>query len=335
MKVLFIGGTGNISRACVIEALRRNMEVFVYQRGRSPHSIPAGAVGIGGDYADPDATRRAVGGQRFDAVAQFIAYTPEQVRSDIRLFADRVGQYLFVSSASVYHKPPSTPYITESTPLYNPFWQYSRDKIASEEELGMAYRQRGFPATIVRPSHTYSDGWIPTSFGSRDYTVAQRILDGKRIVVHGDGTSLWQLTHAEDFAAGFVPLLGNPRTIGEAFHITSDEIQSWDQIHRALAHALGREARIAHLPSELIGAHFPERAGGLLGDKAHSVVFDNSKIRRFAPGFRAAIPYHEGLRKSLEWYDADPARKVVNPAADAEIESLLAVWRAAGGSATP
>ncbi len=326
MRVLFFGGTGNISRSCVQEALRRDMEVFVFQRGKSAHPVPPGAVSIPGDHADPAATRAALEGHRFDVVAQFIGYRPEQVRFDIEMLEGRVGQYLYVSSASVYHKPPSTPYVTESAPLYNPFWQYARDKIACEEALAAAYRARGFPATVVRPSHTYADGWIPTSLGSRDYTVARRILDGRPIVVHGDGTSLWSLTHADDFARAFVSLMGNHRALGEAFHITSDELLSWDQIHHTLARALGKEPRIVHVPSEAIAARLPERGASLLGDKAHSMIYDNTKIRRFAPGFQAAIPYHDGLRRSLEWLDAHPSRKVTNPEMDREIDALVETW---------
>jgi nucleoside-diphosphate-sugar epimerase len=336
MRVLFIGGTGNISRPCVLEALRQNIEVFVFQRGRSAHPVPGGASSIQGDYADQEGSRRALRGLRFDAVAQFIAFSPEQARADVELWAGRTDQYLFVSSASVYHKPPSTPWITESTPLHNPFWQYARDKIACEEVMRAAYRERGFPATVVRPSHTYGESWIPTSLGSRDYTVARRIVEGKPIVVHGDGTSLWTLTHAEDFARGFVGLLGNQRAVGEAFHITSDELLSWDQIHRILAGALGREAEIVHVPSESIAARLPERGASLLGDKAHSMIYDNTKIRRFVPGFGASIAFHSGIRRSLAWYDEEPSRKTVDPRLDAEIDALVELWRRAGSpSAAP
>jgi nucleoside-diphosphate-sugar epimerase len=326
MKALFLGGTGNISRACAAEALRRGYEVFVYQRGRSAFPVPPEVRSIRGDYADAALTRRALDGMRFDVVAQFIGYRPEQVRLDVELFSGRVGHYLYISSTSVYHRPPSTPFITEGTPLHNPFWQYARDKIACEEALRAAYRERGFPVTVVRPSHTYGDSWIPTSFGSRDYTVAQRILDGRAIVVHGDGTSLWGLTHADDFARGFVGLFGSPRAIGDAFHITTDEVLTWNQIHQILGRALGREPRIVHVPSEAIAARFPERGAGLVGDKSHCMVFDNEKIRRFVPGWEATIPYHEGIRRSLAWYDADPSRKTVNAETDREIDELVREW---------
>jgi nucleoside-diphosphate-sugar epimerase len=326
MKVLFFGGTGNISLACAAEALRRNMEVFVFQRGKSVHPIPRGAVSLRGDYADPAATRASLEGHRFDVVAQFIGYRPEQVRSDVELLEGRVGQYVFVSSTSVYHKPPSTPWITESTPLHNPFWQYARDKIDCEQALQEAYRLRGFPVTIVRPSHTYADGWIPTSLGSRDYTVARRILEDRPIVVHGDGTSLWALMHAEDFARAFVGLFGNHRAIGEAFQITSEELLSWNQIYETLAFALGRSARIVHVSSEAIAASMPERGASLLGDKTHSMIYDNTKIRRFVPGFQAVIPYHEGLARSLAWFDADPSRKVVNAEMDRDMDALVERW---------
>jgi nucleoside-diphosphate-sugar epimerase len=326
MRVLFIGGTGNISRACVTEALRRGFDVSVYQRGRSVLGLPPEARSIRGDYADPPSTRRTLEGMTFDVVAQFIGYRAEQVAFDVELFSGRVAHYLYISSTSVYHRPPSTPFITESVPLHNPFWQYARDKIAAEEVLRLAYRDRGFPATVVRPSHTYGESWIPTSFGSRDYTVARRIVEGRPIVVHGDGTSLWGLTHAEDFARGFVGLFGNPRAVGESFHITTDEVLTWNQIHDILARALGREARVVHVPSEAIAARFPERGAGLVGDKAHSMIFDNSKIRRFVPGYAAVIPYHEGIRRSLAWFDADLARRRVSPETDSEIDTLVEGW---------
>jgi nucleoside-diphosphate-sugar epimerase len=327
MRVLYIGGTGNISHSCVTESVRQGMDVSVYQRGRSVRPVPAGAVSLLGDYGDAQATRRAIEAERFDAVAQFIAYTPSQVESDVELFAGRVRQYVFVSSASVYRRPPATPYVTESALLHNPVWKYARDKIACEEVLAAAYRDRGFPAVVVRPSHTYADGWLPTTFGSRDFTVARRIQEGRPIVVHGDGTSLWTVTHAEDFARGFVGLIGNPRAVGEAFHITSDEVQSWDQIHQTLGQALGRTARIVHVPSDAIAARSRERGAGLLGDKAHSMIFDNTKIRRFVPGFQARMPYHEGIRRSLAWLDADPSRKIVDPDVDSEIDALVALWQ--------
>jgi len=330
MRVLFIGGTGNISRSCAAEALARGMEVYLYNRGRSAHEPPAGARSIYGDYADVSATRRALEGLRFDAVAQFIAYTAADVAKDIELFEGRTAQYLFISSASVYRKPPSTPFITESSGLGNRFWQYARDKLAAEELLRAARDARGFPATVVRPSHTYSDGWIPTTFGSRDYTVAQRILDGRPIVVHGDGTSLWSLTHADDFARAFVGLIGNPDAVGESYHMTTEEILSWDQIHRILAAALGREARIVHVSSEAIARVSPERGPSLLGDKAYSMIYDNSKIRRFVPGWSCTVPFHRGIRSSLAWFDADPRRRLVKPETDREIDELLRRQEAAG-----
>jgi nucleoside-diphosphate-sugar epimerase len=222
--------------------------------------------------------------------------------------------------------------ITESTPVGNPYWIYARNKIACEGVLGRAWEADGFPYTVVRPSHTYDDGWIPSCFGSRDYTIARRVLDGKSIVVHGDGQSLWTLTHASDFARGFVGLLGNPAAIGQVFHITSDENLTWDAIHAAIGSALGVEPRIVHVPSEFIAAVCPERGAALLGDKTHTAIFDNTKIKRYVPAFRAEVPFVEGVRQSLAWFDGHPAAKAIDPRIDAEYETVLAAWREAMGA---
>lgn len=330
MKVLFVGGTGNISRYCVREAAARGMEVHLFHRGRSAEQLPDGVHEIHGDIRDVDEAERLLSGKHFDAVADFIAFTPEHIDTAFRLFRDRTAQYLFISSASAYHKPPSHYLITESTPLYNPYWQYSRDKIACEARLRQLYVEADFPFTVVRPSHTYGEGWIPTSFGSRSFTVPSRMLEGKEVVVHGDGQSLWTLTHGEDFARAFVGLLGNHRAVGESFHITSDEALSWDQIHATIAHALGVRANLVHIPSEVIAALRPARAGGLLGDKMYSVVFDNGKIKRFVPGFTARIPFHEGVRRSLAWFDERPERKAPDDDETDEIESILGAWKRLG-----
>ena len=233
-----------------------------------------------------------------------MAFTPDQVRADIELFGDRTRQYVFISSASAYQTPPARMPVTESTPLRNPFWQYSRDKIACEALLVAAYRECGFPATIVRPSHTYDQTLVPFHGG---WTVPGRLLAGKPVIVHGDGTSLWTMTHHDDFARAFVPLLGHPRTLGEAIHITSDDVLTWNQIADTLAAALGVTARVVHVPSDAIAAADPEWGAGLLGDKAHSMVFDNAKIRSLVPGWRAVIPFEQGVREIARWYLADPA----------------------------
>jgi len=250
-----------------------------------------------------------------------VAFTAEHVRADVELFRGRASQYVFISTASAYQKPPSRVPVTESTPLRNPYWQYSRDKIAGEDVLVAEYRESGFPATIVRPSHTYDASKTVLSGG---WTSLARMLAGRPVIVHGDGTSLWTVTHNTDFARGFVPLLGHPRTLGEAFHITSDDVLTWDQIARALAAALGVTPRIVHVPSEVIASADASWGAGLLGDKAHSMVFDNSKLRSVVPGWRATVPFERGAREIVSWYLADPARQVVDEKLDALMDKLAA-----------
>jgi nucleoside-diphosphate-sugar epimerase len=325
MRVLFIGGTGNISGAVTREALGRGIEVYHLNRGNRPS--PEGVRELRADIGDRAAVVAALGTLEFDAVVDWIAFKPDQVKRDIELFAGRTGQYVFISSASAYRKPLSTPRITESTPLGNPYWDYARAKIECEDVLVRACRETGFPATIVRPSHTYGDGWIPTTFGSGDFTVAQRMIDGKPIIIHGDGQSLWTLTSAVDFARGFIGLLGEPAAVGEAFHITSDESLTWDSIHAIIADAFGAKPEVIHIPTEVIAAHFPERGPSLAGDKKWSVVFDNTKIKRFVPGFSCAVTFAEGMRRARAWYDTRTDSKVVNAKMDAEIDALVAFWQ--------
>ncbi len=329
MRVLFIGGTGNISLACTRRALEKNLEVIHLNRGTRPEKAPHGVTTLRADIRNADEVRRALGGMRFDSVIQWLGYLPEHVEADIARFRDRTAQYVFISSASAYRKPLPHPVITESTPLGNPFWEYSQNKIACERLLERAWEDSRFPYTVVRPSHTYDDGWIPTCFGSRDYTVARRILDGKEIVVPGDGQSLWTLTHASDFARGFIGLLGNPTAIGQAFHITSDEFLTWETIHQTIGLALGAGPRIVHVPSDFVARVCPERGKSLLGDKAHSAIFDNSKIKRYVPEFRATMPFAEGIRRSLAWLDAHPESKKVDAVIDGEYEKVLEAWRRA------
>ena len=324
MRVLFIGGTGTISSACSRRAAARGIELFLLNRGQTERPIPPEARVLLGDIREPASVRRALGDMTFDAVVDWVAFTPEHVEADLDLFRGRTGQYVFISTASAYAKPlPGLP-ITESTPLRNPFWAYSRAKIACEERLTRAYREEGFPVTVVRPSHTYDRTRLPF-FGS--YTVVDRMRRGLPVVVHGDGSSLWVLTHHEDFAKGFVGLLGNPRALGEAFHITSDEWLTWDDIFRTVARAAGAdEPRLVHVASEVIASYDAEWGAGLLGDKTHSVVFDNTKIKRLVPDFVCTIPYAEGARQVMEWFDADPARRQVDEAANALFERIIAEW---------
>ncbi|MCB0169156.1 MAG: SDR family oxidoreductase [Anaerolineae bacterium] len=326
MKVLFIGGTGKISSACSQLAIERGIELYLLNRGQtSERPAPAAAHILTGDIRDPDSAARALGDLTFDAVVNWIVFTPDQIETDIELFRGRTRQYIFISSASAYQKPPISLPITESTPLYNPFWDYSQAKIACEERLVQAYRQEKFPITIVRPSHTYDKTMLP--FVGR-YTVVDRMRQGKKVIVHGDGTSLWVLTHHRDFAKGFVGLLGNSHAIGEAFHITSDELLTWNQIFEIVAQAAGVEAQMVHIPSAFIAAFDPEWGVNLLGDKSHSVIFDNTKIKRIVPDFTATIPYVQGAREVMAWHDADPGRQVVDDAFDQLQDRIIAAYEA-------
>lgn len=332
MKLLLLGGTGNISSACARLALERGMDVTVLNRGNrdlDSYIGRGGARSLVADIQDEKAVRHALGNQIFDVVANFIAFRPEDVARDERLFSGRALQYIFISSASAYQKPLVHPVITESTPLKNPYWEYSRDKIASEEALGQAFRERNFPGLIIRPSLTYDTVWPVAIGGWNDFTLVDRIRRGGEMVVHGDGTSLWTVTHAEDFAKGFVGLIGNTNANGHAFHITSDEILTWDQIYTTIAEAAGVEPQLVHIPSEFLAAISDWERGNLLGDKAHSAIFDNSKIKRFVPDFSATIPFHVGARRTLAWFEADPARQVVKPETNAQMDGYIAAWRKA------
>jgi nucleoside-diphosphate-sugar epimerase len=322
VSVLFLGGTGIISSACTERCLETGMEVFVLNRGTSrTRPIPDGCRQLVGDLSEPHSVRAAIRDLEFDVVADFRAFTPSQVQTRLELFRDRMGQYVFISSASVYQTPPGRLPIVESTPLRNPFWQYSRDKISCEDLLVAAYRDDGLPMTIVRPSHTYDKTLLPFDGG---WTVVDRMRRGAEVVVHGDGASLWTLTHHRDFARAFVGLLGHPAAIGDSFHITSDEWLSWNQIFQTVAAAAGVEAKLVRVPSDAIAAADPEWGAGLLGDKAHSMVFDNSKVRRLVPDFTAAIPFANGAREILDWYDADSSRQHVDAAMDATMDKLVA-----------
>lgn len=325
MKVLFIGGTGNISTAVSRLCIERGMDLYLFNRGQRGVEIP-GAKLLQGDINDARATAALLEGHHWDVVVNWIAYIESEVRRDIELFRGRTEQYIFISSASTYQKPLRHPIVTESTPLCNPFWEYSRNKIACEEALVHAYRAEGFPATIVRPSHTY-DTIIPALIGSgSEYTLIDRMQRGEKVIVHGDGTSLWTLTHTEDFAIGFAGLMGNLQAIGDVFHITSDESLNWNQIFQIMAEAAGTEAKIVHIPSDYICALAPDLSGTLLGDKSYSVLFDNSKIKRFVPEYRAVIPFREGFRRTLAWFAADPARRVINPETDAVMDRILRAY---------
>lgn len=321
MRVLFIGGSGIISSACTALAVQQGIELYLINRGQSSRPVPPEARLLRADIRQPESVEAVLGNLTFDAVVEWVAYTPEQVQNDIDLFAKRCRQYIFISSASAYQKPPRFLPVTESTPLDNPFWQYSRNKAACEALLEQIGRSAGFPFTIVRPSHTYDKTLLPFHDG---YTTVARLRAGKAVVVHGDGTSLWTLTHHADFAVGLVGLLGHPQALGHAFHITSDEWLTWNQIYQIIASAAGvQEPRLVHVPSEMIAAYDPVWGASLLGDKSHSMIFDNSKIRRLVPGFHPSIPFWRGAQEILAWYDADPARQKVNPGTDQLHDTLI------------
>jgi nucleoside-diphosphate-sugar epimerase len=324
MKILFIGGTGIISSACTELALQQGIELYLLNRGRSIRPTPEGAITLLGDIHQPDSVNSVLGNLKFDAVVEWVAFTPDQVKSDIQLFHNRTGQYVFISSASAYQKPPHSLPITESTPLDNPFWQYSRNKAACEALLEQAGREEGFPYTIVRPSHTYDRTLLPFHGG---YTTVARMRAGKPVVVHGDGTSLWTMTHHSDFAIGFVGLLGNQNAIGQRFHITSDELLSWNQIYTIVAHSAGVAPQLVHVPSEVIAMYDPEWGASLLGDKAHSMIFDNRKIRELVPQFKPAIPFQQGAQEILAWYDEDASRQVVDKHNDEVQDWLVTAMR--------
>lgn len=327
MKVLFIGGTGKISSACTPLAVERGFDMYLLNRGQTDRPVPEGVTLLNGDIRNPASARAALADHKFDVVVDWIAFTTEHIETDLALFRNRTSQFIFISSASAYQSPPVNLPVTESTPLDNPYWQYSRDKIACEELLMRAYREEKFPMTIVRPSHTYDKTMLPMQGG---WTVIDRMRKGQKVIVHGDGSSLWVLTHHSDFAKGFVGLLGNNRAIGEAFHITSDELLTWNQIHEILARAAGAPPpQIVHVPSDLINAFDGRWGAGLLGDKTNTMVFDNTKIKRVSPDFTCTIPYERGAQEVIHWFDADPARQVVSDEFNQLTDRIIAAYERA------
>ena len=313
MKVLFIGGTGYISTACTELAVARGYDVTLLNR--SNRAPIAGAKTIKADISNAAATAKAIEGMNWDSVVDFIAFTPVDIESRLALFRGKAGQFIFISSASAYQKPLTDYLVTVSTPLANPLWDYSRNKIASEERLMRAYREEAFPMTVIRPSLTYGDHIIPLAINSwlKSYTAVDRMRKGQPLIVPGDGLTLWTITHNSDFAKGLVGLLGHPGSIGHAFHITSDEALTWNQIYQMTAEAAGVPApKLVHIASDFITACVPSMTGTLLGDKSQTAVFDNSKIRRFVPDFVATTRYRDGIARTLAWFDADPVRRAVD-----------------------
>ncbi|MCC6495556.1 MAG: SDR family oxidoreductase [Propionibacteriaceae bacterium] len=313
LRVLVLGGSGIISNGVVRHAAAIGHEVTVLNRGRNLEngrpSAPPEVHQLRADIRDRREVAEVLGRQDFDVVLTFLGFTPEQVQQDVDLFAGRTGQYIFISSASAYQTPPTRLPVTESTPLRNPYWQYSREKIACEDLLTAVYRDTGFPMTIVRPSHTYDPTMVPFDGG---WTVVDRMLKGRPVIVPGDGTSLWTITHHTDFARALVGLFGHPQTLGEAVHITSDEAPTWNELYRTIGRAAGVEPVLLHLASDRIAAMDAELGAALLGDKANSMVFDNSKIRALVPGWRAQVPFARGAREIIAWHRSDPARQKID-----------------------
>ena len=321
MKVLFIGGSGTISYSCSKLAIEKGFEVSLLNRGKSTLREPlSGAELILADIREPETVQQALGDRHFDVVVEFLAFTPDHIEVDLQLFRGRTNQYIFISSASAYQTPPEKLPVTEETPLDNPVWQYSRDKAACEARLMQAFHEEGFPVTIVRPSHTYDEGYIPVS---GRWTLVERMLQGKPIIVYGDGTSIWTMTHSSDFAKGFVGLFGKKEAIGQAYHITSDEWQTWNQIVGKLAEAAGVEPRIVHVPSDLIARFDPEWGRGLLGDKAQSFILDNSKIKALVPEFVCTVPFREGIARSVEFHRNHAQLREINAAFNETVDAIL------------
>ena len=323
-----IGGTGTISSAITRWLAASGHDLWLLNRGNRKDEVPTGARQVIADIDDTDEVLRQMGDAQFDAVCEFIGFVPSQVERDIRLFKGRTRQYVYISSASAYNKPAANHVITEGTTLANPYWEYSRNKIACEELLLKAYREEGFPVTIVRPSHTYCERAVPVSvhglMGS--WQVLKRMQEGKPVIVHGDGSSLWTLTWNEDFASGFIGLLGNPKAIGEAFQIMSDEQLTWNQIYECVARALHVTPRLYHVSSDFLAATSPKAwdfTGNLLGDKAVTVVFDCSKLKRVVPGFQAVTRFDEGVRRCVDHILAHPELQVEDPDFDAWCDRVI------------
>lgn len=328
MKALFIGGTGTISSAVTELAVQSGVELTLLNRGNHPGHTQNGTKQLIADINDEETVQKAIAEESYDVVVDFIAFHPADAKRDIRLFSGKTRQFIFISSASAYQKPAANYRITESTPLCNPYWRYSREKIECEEILMSAYRKEGFPVTIVRPSHTYGDKGVPVSIHGKNgsWQVLSRILSGKPVIVHGDGLSLWTFTHNTDFAKAFVGLMGNPHAIGEAVHITSDEVVTWNAAFSAIGTALGVRPNLVHIPSEFLAAYNPELLGNLLGDKANSVVFDNTKIKTLVPGFCAKVRFDQGVMRTVNYVTSHPECQVPDPEFDAWCDKVIAAY---------
>lgn len=337
MKILMIGGTGTISSAITRQLAESGHNLWLLNRGNRRNEVPSGVTQVIADIDDTAEVLRQIGDEQFDAVCEFIGFVPEQVQRDIRLFSGRTRQYVYISSASAYNKPAASHVITEGTTLANPHWEYSRNKIACEELLMKAYRDDAFPVTIVRPSHTYCERSVPVSVhGPKgSWQVLKRMLDGKPVIIQGDGSSLWTLTWNEDFARGFIGLLGNPKAIGEAFQIMSDEQLSWTQVYQCVANALGVELKPYYVSSAFLAKAAPSEydfEGNLLGDKSVTVVFDCTKLKRAVPGFKAVVRFDEGVRRCVAYLKAHPELQVEDPEFDAWCDRVIAAQEQALGT---
>lgn len=330
MRILFIGGTGNISAECAALMHERGNEILILSRGRS--AVPPQYRAFQADRKDPTAMRTALGNAQPDVVINFLGFDLLDVEADFELFKEAVRQYIFISSATVYAKPPPKLPVTEDAPLGNPASDYAQKKLQCEQWLLQRRAESGFPVTIVRPSHTYSKRWIPNAVSSAGYAFAARLERGQPVFVPDEGENPWTLTAASDFAAGFCGLVGNAGAVGEAFHITSDEVLTWNQIYTEIAAAVGSELpELVKVPADFICEVAPQLTGSLKGDKAHPGVFDNAKVKRFVPDFQCRVPFRAGIRESVAWLRAHPDEQHLNPLVDAVMDQVLAAWRARAG----
>lgn len=334
MKALLIGGTGTISTEITKLCVRKGWDLTLLNRGNSRQNIPEGVRVITGDINREEEARELLKDETWDVVADFIVYAPEQVERDIRLFEGKTGQYMFISSASAYQKPLSSTWITEGTALHNPYWEYSRNKARCEQILREAYDRRNFPITLIRPSHTYCERSVPVAIHGQggSFPILERIRQGKRVIIPGDGLTLWTLTHSRDFAVAFEGLMGNPHAIGEAYHITGDERLTWNQIHECIGRALGAEVKAVHIPSDTLSRLWPELTGNLLGDKSNNALFDNSKIKAAVPEFMTRTRFDQGARECVEYMYSHPECRKTNPEFDAWYDRLIEAWDRAEAS---
>ncbi len=326
MKILFIGGTGTISMAITKLLSERGEDLYLLNRGNRNAGLPANVKTIIADINNEEETAEKLKGMEFDCVGEFIGFVPEQLERDYRLFKDKTKQFIYISSASAYEKPPKSHVITEETPLVNPYWEYSRNKIACEEYLLERYRKDSFPVTIVRPSHTYDERSVPLGVHGNggSWQVVKRIKEGKPVIIHGDGTSLWTITHNSDFAKAYAGLIGNPAAIGEAFQITTDESISWNRIYKAIADALGVELKPYYVSSQMLADMSDyDFTGSLIGDKANTVVFDNSKVKKLVPDFKATVSAEEGIKMTVKYVLDHPEFQNEDPEFDSWCDKVI------------